>query len=178
MQRAKSIVAAICAGLLVSVSIVSLTEIPRAVAEAVKGSTVGNTAAKSASAVSAGNPALHPFQQEVFTSAFNTPAFVYSVPAGQRLVVDFVSAEAIVPRGQIVNGIFACVRDPSVNATRFCHIIGVASHGPAEGLDLFIASQQIELFVGAGQELVVTPVSDSTTGDTSVSLSGHLVSLP
>jgi hypothetical protein len=164
------------AALLISALILSLTgATPRAVAEAVKGTVVGKTAANQESATGADNPARQPFQQELFTSSFNTILPVYTVPAGRRLVVDFVSSEAVVPRGQIVNGVFVCVQ---ATDSRVCHVIGSTSHGPLGGLDVFIASQQMELFVGPGQELFVNAASDATSGDAFVSFTGHLVNLP
>lgn len=150
---------------------------PGAVADAVKGVVGDKATANQMGVTRADNPARQPFQREVFTSSFNTILPVFTVPAGQRLIVDFVSAEAIVPRGQMVNGVFVCVQ-ANANLSRFCHVIGATSHGPSGGLDVFIAAQQMELFVDPGQELVVYTVSDTTSGDASISLTGHLLNSP
>jgi hypothetical protein len=82
-----------------------------------------------------------------------------------------------VPTGQTVNRFTVGVRDPGAQVD-FIHVIGPTSHGPFAGQDLFIASQQMELFVDPGKELVVYTISDSPKERALVFLSGHLVNLP
>jgi hypothetical protein len=134
---------------------------------------------------SADNPARQPFQQVVHASSFQTLFPVFTVPNGKRLVVDFVSVEGFVPAGQTVTAFFLAVRDPGAQIESFAHVIGPTSHGPSAdgGQDLFIASQQMELFVDPGKELIVNAISNCPPGQNpprgaNFFLSGHLVNLP
>jgi len=95
-------------------------------------------------------------------------------------VVDFFSAEGIVPLGQTVSRFIVGAQDPSLplGTLSFSHIVGPTSNGPSAGQDVFIASQPMQLFVDPGKELIVDAVSDSPSGDAVINLSGHLVNLP
>jgi hypothetical protein len=147
-----------------------------------------DTIANSAGVTAADNPARQPFQQHVFAPSFRTNFPVFTVPNGKRLVVDFVSAEGIAPTGQTVTAFVLAVRDRPGDEHAifsFAHVIGPTSHGPgaAAGQDLFIASQQMELFVDPGKELIVNVESNCPQGQdpprgAHFFISGHLVNLP
>lgn len=94
MPRLRSVL--IFVGLLICGLIASTTGAPRAIADAVKDVIVDNTVANPVGVVNADNPARNPFQTSVF-KPFNTAVPVFTVPAGKRLVVDFFSAEGVVP---------------------------------------------------------------------------------
>lgn len=141
-----------------------------------------DTIANPVGVTSADNPARQPFQQQVIVS-FNTLFPVFTVPNDKRLVVDFVSAEGGVPTGQTVGRFLLGVRDPGVHMGDFGHVIGPTSHAPdPTGHDVFIASQQMELFVDPGKELFVHVTSNSPPEDPprrpSFFITGHLVNLP
>lgn len=170
----------VVAGLLRCGLILSTTGAPRAIADAVKDVIVDNTVANPVGVVAADNPARNPFQKGVFSNSFNHPVPVFTVPAGERLVIDFFSAESFVPSGQTVSRFIVGVQDPNLppGTVSFSHFVAPISGGPFGGQSFFLASQPMELFVDPGQELVVNAVGDSPSGGAFMSFSGHLVNLP
>ena len=153
----------ITAGLVCALSL-SLAVVPDVLADATKDVVVDNTLTNPVGVTSADDPARQPFQQEIFIKSFNKPVPVLTVPVGGRLVLDFFSAESFVPSGQTVSRFFICARDPNANTTSFCHIISPISHGPSEGQDVFIASQQMELFVDPARSWSSTRLAIAPAG--------------
>ncbi len=131
MPKLRSVL--IVVGMLICGLIVSTTGAPRAIAGPTV--TVENTVANPVGVVSADNPARNPFQMSVGGKPFNTAVLVFTVPAGQRLVVDFFSAEGVVPVGQTVSRFILGVQPPSASlgTVTFDHVVGPTSNGPSEG---------------------------------------------
>ena len=118
------------------------------------------------------NPAFGPFEsvQDVITNGL-TGLVGIDVPAGKRLVIEFVSVEGKVPTGQHV---FAAY----VNQ----HRLTLSAQGPnCCGQDSFSASQQLRLYAGPGNDAVqisVTRDQDPGTAEFHFTVSGYLVNLP
>ena len=124
---------------------------------------------------SASEKGRQPFQKGLFVSSLNTPMALFTVPAKKRLVVEFFSAEAAVPAGETMSRFFLFTHKAGspVGLSEFTHFIGPSSHGPSFGQEVFLASQQLRMYVKAGDELGVNAVGDGT-GGAFMSVSGYL----
>jgi hypothetical protein len=102
-----------------------------------------------------------------------TDNFVYTIPAGKRLIIDYVSARATVQAGESVSGIF--ISFPVV------HFFVVVSQGPdIGGENVFTAAQSLRVVLGPFAE--PTPIrmrmEKNVGGTTSIfaaTLAGQLV---
>ena len=125
------------------------------------------------------NPARAPFQVQLgspIAAGANAPNVSFTVPAGRRLVIEHVSALAMVPAGQRV--MFINVNTFSGGNLVFHHLkaqsVGVSTATPGEG---HVTSEALRLYADAGTSvLVAVNRSDSVgTGFMTVSVSGYLV---
>jgi hypothetical protein len=139
---------------------------------------IGNTTASAVPVLNL-SEASQPFQAGTsFTQSGTNVSLVNiaTVPAGHRLVIEFVSASGQVPLGQHVELIHINTStDPFGGAT---HDLLVNEQPPAVSGDaLFRASQQVKLYANAGTQVKALFRRSSILGDAAfgVTISGHLV---
>ena len=125
------------------------------------------------------NPARTPFQIQLgnpIAAGSNAPNLSFTVPAGQHLVIEHVSALVVVPAGQRV--MFANINTFAGGSLVFHHLraesTGASSATPGEG---FVTSESLRLYADPGtQVLFAANRSDAVgTGFMNVSVSGYLV---
>jgi hypothetical protein len=130
------------------------------------------------------NPALQPFQQELFIS---TPEGLlggqqsFIVPAGKRLVIEFVSFGVTWPTGQATTRVFIEVCNSTGNACPINYYLPASFQANEFGGDsFFVASSPTRLYADPGSEVTVAVRRNVTTGTglATVGVSGHLVTLP
>lgn len=130
--------------------------------------------------VSADNPAFQPY--EAFAPVQLSPGqatgmTTFTVPAGKRLVVEFVTLTVGLPPGQHVS--FALINQHALTATQ---------QGAFFGYDTFVVSQSLRFYAGPGTPnaaMFSNGVVVQVTRDNSIdfasfnaSISGYLVDLP
>src|SRR5262249_55188517 len=93
-----------------------------------------------------------PYQATGFTSssAFSAAVFLPAVPAGKRLVIEYVSVRAFVPIGQQVDG------QLSTSSLIVPLEVPFQSSNSSPGQDAYIGSQKVLIFVNAGETPEVT----------------------
>jgi hypothetical protein len=125
-------------------------------------------------------PVLQPFQHD---SVITTPAGLlggndtFTVPAGKRLVIEFVSFRATWPAGQQTTLAFigVCNSGGGVCPTNF--FVPAIAQGPDFGGGaLFTGSSPTRLYADAGTDVTVAIRRNATTGTglASVAVSGYL----
>jgi hypothetical protein len=124
--------------------------------------------------------AQQPYQETMgaFVTGVNgTTAGFATVPAGKRLVVEFVSVTGTVPTGQKVTS--ASIEDHHPN---LFHVLTVTPQGtqPVLGTDIFVASQQIRMYFEAGKSPSVSMGRDDTTGQMGIqaTITGYFINVP
>lgn len=130
---------------------------------------------------SADNPDFQPFDTSHSNSTGNSDqlTFSFDVPAGKRLVIEFVTAYASVPPGQ--NIWFLTVQTTTPDGATAHYIPVVAQGADVGGNSRFSAAQQTKMFAEAGTDHVGVAIArNSSTGSMSAgcSISGHLIDVP
>ncbi len=127
------------------------------------------------------NPDKHPFQASVEISlpagTEGQNGFV-TVPAGKRLVIQYVSGQAFLPSGQkALFSVIVSLQGQSVGTT---HYLESTAIGPFGSQDCFQCGRMVQLYADAGNTVMLRTDRDSptSTGLSRMSLSGHLVSVP
>ena len=127
------------------------------------------------------NPDKHAFQANVEISlppgTEGQNGFV-TVPAGKRLVIEYVSAQAFLPSGQ--KGLFSVIVSLQGQATGTWHYLESTVVGPFGGQDCFQCGRLVKLYADPGTTVMLRTDRDSPTGSglSRMTLSGHLVSVP
>ena len=120
-----------------------------------------------------------PFQIQLtvdFPAGVNAPNATFAVPAGKRLVIEYVSALAVLATGQRM--MFAQVNTVVAGTLVFHFLksesIGTATSTAGEG---FLSSQMVKLYADPSTEVLVSAIrSDATTaGTVTFAVSGYLV---
>jgi hypothetical protein len=120
-----------------------------------------------------------PFQAGTLVSVPNGQllgvAVVTTVPAGKRLVIEFVSALVFVPAAQHV--VELSLQSPPGSYSHYLTPVPLGRNGLN---DEFVASQSLRLYANAGQRVQVAVSRTGSNGPASalVSLSGVLVDVP
>jgi len=129
------------------------------------------------------NPARHAFQQEVDVTFNAGETFVnptIDVPAGKRLVVEYVSITACLPAGQKLTN--AEIRTGATGGNPFvAMIVTPGSTACADLFDGFTASQMVRFYKDAGMGGLVVSVGRNVGtdfGSVDSTIVGYLVDLP
>ena len=115
-----------------------------------------------------------PFQQSITgrSTGDGVQATFDVVPAGKRLVIEFVSALMSLPTGQKIA--FAAVSGNNA------HYLTFSPLSTLNGEDRFVISQPMRLYLNAGENPVVFFTRAAITGDVKIdaSISGYLIDAP
>src|SRR6185295_5369549 len=103
---------------------------------------------------------------------------IFSVPSGQRLVIEHASARCFTSLGQRVTHL-VLTAETQPSSAGFYELIPIST-GSSSGFDFFSASQSIKVYASAGTSvLVFAQKSDSgPVGACSFQISGHLFNVP
>ncbi len=136
------------------------------------------------------NPARRPVQAEraaVAGELHGGDNFVlFIVPEGKRLVVEHFSSEVGIASSASVNRyVLGIASDPSEpGMSSFSHFVAPSYHSPCgtcgEGVELFVASQPIRMYVDAGKALVVNITFSGGVGGSAFgffAISGYLINV-
>jgi hypothetical protein len=143
--------------------------------------TVANTITNPVPVRDTDNPAIQPFQTEIALdlTSFTSKVGTFTVPAGKRLVIEFVSIFAQVNQGQkeLVN-IETTAGNTVASYTVVPNFYGTeVSSNPA--FDVFVGNQQMRVYADPGSTVNILVYGQLNTnalgGQTVVSLSGYLV---
>jgi hypothetical protein len=127
------------------------------------------------------NPDKHPFQANVDislpTGTEGQNGFVI-VPAGKRLVIEHVSGQAFIPSGQ--KALFSVIVSLQGQITGTWHYLESTAIGAFGGQDCFQCGRLVKLYADPGTTVMLRTDRDSPagTGQSRMTLSGHLVSVP
>lgn len=129
----------------------------------------------------ADNPARQAYQQEVglkVEEGMGTGSTDFEVPAGKRLIIEFVSAEVHAPPGQSCD-----VRIGTSNGDNGrSHFFAATQVAPTDLGNEIMVSQVTRLYADPGTKVVVVVrrLATSQTGSLqgAVSISGYLVNVP
>jgi hypothetical protein len=125
------------------------------------------------------NPGRDPFQIQLpvpIAAGTNAPNAVFQVPAGKRLVIEYVSAMGNVPVGQRVQ--FVNVNTFSSGSLVFHYLrateMGTSSATPGVG---YIASEAVRFYADPGTQVrvAVNRNDGAGTGTFTIAVSGYLV---
>lgn len=137
---------------------------------------VGNTMANPLPVHIVDNPARQPFTETLVTP--NKPSF--TVPAGKRLVIEFVSGDGFITSGQkFLNTSLQCTVATSIGVADVLHaftptLMGTQNTGT--GLfDIFSISQQTRLYVEPGGKVSIFMNNTAGVAGLGFTVSGHLV---
>lgn len=123
----------------------------------------------------------HPFQSNVQIdlppSTEGQNGFV-TVPAGKRLVIEYVSGQAFLPSGQ--KALFSVIVSLQGQSTGTWHYLESTVVGPFGSQDCFQCGRLVKLYADPGTTVMLRTDRDSPTGTgiSRMTLSGHLVSVP
>ncbi len=127
------------------------------------------------------NPDKQPFQANVSISlpsgTEGQNGFV-TVPAGKRLVIEYVSGQAFLPSGQ--KALFSAIVSLQGQNTGTWHYLESTAVGPFGGQDCFQCGRPVKLYADAGTTVMLRTDRDSPTGSgqSRMTLSGHLLNVP
>lgn len=127
------------------------------------------------------NPDRHPFQASVEISlpagTEGQNGFV-TVPAGKRLVIQYVSGQAFLPSGQ--KALFSVIVSLQGQKVGTTHYLESTVVGPFGSQDCFQCGRMVQLYADAGNTVMLRTDRNSPAGAglSRMSLSGHLVSVP
>ena len=127
------------------------------------------------------NPDKYPFQANVDISlpagTEGQNGFV-TVPAGKRLVIEYVSGQAFLPTGQ--KALFSVIVSLQGQATGTWHYLESTVVGPFGSQDCFQCGRPVKLYADPGTTVMLRTDRNSPTGAglSRMTLSGHLVSVP
>ena len=128
------------------------------------------------------NDGVTPFQQTV-TGNFPTGSVggsgIIPVPAGQRLVIEYVSAQVLLPTGQNLHQVSISTQ---IKGSTVQHFLVRNQHGAHfSGTDnVFTVGQQMRLYADGGTPVIFSLARNNGTGSSGYSLtvSGYLVNIP
>ena len=121
------------------------------------------------------NPARQPFR--IVTTVNN--AILVTVPAGKRLVVEFASGFFQINSFANVSGLPAMILKVNQSGTLvFQHEIAPQLVYSVTGGTVYLMSQQLRMYVGAGEELQISFPSGSGLISNRVSVTGYFVDVP
>lgn len=127
------------------------------------------------------NPDKQPFQASVELSlppgTEGQNGFV-TVPAGKRLVIEYVSGQAFLPTGQ--KALFSVIVSLQGQSTGTWHYLESTVVGPFGSQDCFQCGRMVKLYADPGTTVMLRTDRDSPTGTglSRMTLSGHFVSVP
>ncbi len=136
-----------------------------------------NTAATPVLVRDVDNAARHAFQAQVSVSlSATTPraqATITTVPAGKRLVIEYVSALVIGPTGQRYQASIGVTQGSTTGA----YYVPLSLQGTFDSDDQLVAGQPTRLYSDAGSQVVVELVRSATAGTAfgTFTVSGYLV---
>lgn len=142
---------------------------------------VVNTAAEPVPARDVDNPAREPFQRflvgQVDDGEINAGDSVsFSVPAGKRLVIEYVSLLGVVPAGQKLR-----VKIDAFAGGPGSHQLTLSNEGSFQaGRDDYKASHLTRIYADPGTDVFLRVARNSTSGVAGInaSVSGYLVDVP
>jgi hypothetical protein len=102
----------------------------------------------------------------------------FQVPAGKRLVIEYVSGEAFMPTGQ--KCLFSIFTSLAGQSTPTRHLLETVSFGKFGAPDYFRTAQVVRLYADPGTGVMLRADRDLTTGTATarMSLSGKLIAVP
>lgn len=102
----------------------------------------------------------------------------FQVPAGKRLVIEYVSGDALMPTGQ--KCLFSIFTSLAGQPTGTRHLLETTTLGQFGASVSFRASQVVRLYADPGTTVMLRADRDVATGTAvaRMSLSGHLVAVP
>jgi hypothetical protein len=120
-------------------------------------------------------PALQPFRAQAGLSlnALNTQQLVTTVPAGKRLVVEYVSWNA--SNSGSAQIVFAALRSAQFGAIQQYFQVNSPHASATPGFTLQDGSMPVRVYFEAGEEVWLTVSSNTTGSNVSISLQGFLV---
>jgi hypothetical protein len=127
------------------------------------------------------NPDKHPFQASLQVSlppgTEGQNGFV-NVPAGKRLVIEYVSGQAFLPTGQ--KALFSVIVSLQGQNIGTWHYLESSAIGAFGSQDCFQCGRMVRLYADPGTTVMLRTDRDSPagTGLSRMSLSGHFVSVP
>jgi hypothetical protein len=100
-----------------------------------------------------------------------------AVPAGKRLVIEYVSGEAFVPTGQ--KAVFSVITTIGGASTGMRHYLHTDAMGSFGAPDYFRAGQVVRLYADPGTGVMLRADRDAATGDAlaRMSISGYFVNV-
>ena len=117
--------------------------------------------------------------------AFSTPGLAaavfcspsYTVPAGQRLVIEQLEANCSTPEGNNLN---QPVVDLTVGGNENFHVFALTSQGNFQGLTRFVQNQQVRYYADPGTALNFSVDTSDQSGLTQCNfeVNGYLISYP
>ena len=124
------------------------------------------------------NPDLQPFQERVeFTLEPGVGAWAgfVAVPAGKRLVIEYISGQAFLPIGQ--KATFSVLLSLQGQATDTWHFLESSSVGTIGGEDCFQCGRPVRLYADAETSVTLRTDRDVAvgTGISRMTLSGYLI---
>ncbi|MBV8201047.1 MAG: hypothetical protein JOZ15_10540 [Acidobacteria bacterium] len=101
-----------------------------------------------------------------------------NVPNGKRLVIEYVSGEAFLPKGQ--KALFSVITSLQGEATGISHYLDSDAIGHFGAPDYFRAGQVVRLYADPGTIVMLRADRDLATGEglARMSISGELVAVP
>lgn len=144
---------------------------------------VGNAANAPVLVRDVDNPARHPYTSQVFlswTPGNNVASADFSaVPAGKRLVLEYVAAEGSIPQGQ---QFFMLIQSPAVNGFVYPLVVTKQASFAFGPTDIYTTSQPVRIYIEPGTTFRALANRNDTTGgagtDIIVSVTGYLVDVP
>ena len=124
------------------------------------------------------NPDKHPFQVSVnfsLDAGMTIQNGIVIVPAGKRLVIEYISSQAFLPGGQKALFSFFCrAQDDGT-----WHHLPATASGRFGSQDCFECGHLVRLYADPGTGVALRTQRDSGvgTGTSTMSLSGHFVSV-
>jgi hypothetical protein len=120
-------------------------------------------------------PALQPFRAQAAVSlvALNTQQLVTTVPAGKRLVIEYISWNATnAGSAQIV---FAALRSGQFGAVQQNFQIAAPHVSVTSGLTLQDGSMPVRVYFEAGEEVWASVSGNNTGSNLSMQLQGYII---
>ena len=102
----------------------------------------------------------------------------FQVPAGKRLVIEYVSGDALMPTGQ--KCLFSIFTSLAGQATGTQHVLETVALGKFGATDQFRTAQVVRLYADPGTNVTLRADRDLATGTATarMSLAGQLVAVP
>jgi len=121
------------------------------------------------------NPALQPIQMSGVTFAGTNP--ILTVPAGKRLVIEFISGSLSIASGQrFLSAYLRTAVDSGANLRN--HYFTPVLAGTSGGVDYFTISQSVRIYANPGTIVYLGSSSTNNNGTFNGTISGYYVDLP